>query len=139
MDLDHFKTVVDTYGHLNGSRAIREVARTINACLEDPAYAVAYAGDEFVVVLPGWDQTRALQKAVEIHASVKRATYHLDQGVEIQLQASLGVATFPLDADSQHTLIAAADHALFTIKATGKDKVGQVAHPFSNRAPASYR
>jgi diguanylate cyclase (GGDEF)-like protein/PAS domain S-box-containing protein len=139
IDLDHFKKVVDTYGHLNGSRAIREVARTINTCLEEPAYAVAYAGDEFVVVLPGWDQTQALQKAVEIHASVKRTTYHLNEGVEIQLQASLGVATFPQDADNQHALIAAADHALFTIKAAGKDKVGPVVHPFSNKAPSSWR
>ena len=63
MDLDHFKQVVDTYGHLNGSRAIREVGRTIGNCLKEPAYAVAYAGDEFVVVLPGMDQTQALQRS----------------------------------------------------------------------------
>ena len=48
LDLDRFKQIVDTHGHLNGSRAIREVARTIDSCLQEPAYAVAYAGDEFV-------------------------------------------------------------------------------------------
>ena len=53
IDLDHFKRVVDARGHLNGSRAIQEVAATIRDCLEPPAWAVAYAGDEFVVVLPG--------------------------------------------------------------------------------------
>jgi diguanylate cyclase (GGDEF)-like protein/PAS domain S-box-containing protein len=127
MDLDHFKRVVDTHGHLNGSRAIREVARTIAACVEDPAYAVAYAGDEFVVVLPGWDRTRALQKAAEIHATVKRTRYLLDQDVEIRLSASLGVATYPQDADNLHALIAAADHALFEVKAAGKDAVGRAA------------
>ena len=62
IDLDHFKTVVDTYGHLNGSRVIQKVAGTINHCLKEPAFAVAYAGDEFVVVLPGVDQSQALQK-----------------------------------------------------------------------------
>jgi diguanylate cyclase (GGDEF)-like protein len=128
IDLDQFKQVVDTYGHLNGSRAIREVARTIDACLEAPAYAVAYAGDEFVVVLPEWGQTRALEKAGEIQATVKRTPYILDQGIEIRLQASLGVATYPQDADNLHALIAAADQALFTVKATGKDGIGRVGH-----------
>ena len=62
LNLDHFKQVVDTYGHLNGSRAIREVGRTIDNCLKEPAYAVAYAGDEFVVVLPGMNAHQALNK-----------------------------------------------------------------------------
>ena len=53
IDLDDFKQLVDTYGHLNGSLAIQEVATTIRQCLKKPAYAVSYAGDEFVVVLPG--------------------------------------------------------------------------------------
>jgi diguanylate cyclase (GGDEF)-like protein len=125
MDLDHFKKVVDTYGHLNGSRAIQKVARTIDTCLQPPAYAVAYAGDEFVVVLPGLDQPRALQKASEIRSRVKRSVYELEQGIAIRLQASFGVATFPQDAEDLNGLIAAADHALFAIKETGKGAVGQ--------------
>jgi diguanylate cyclase (GGDEF)-like protein len=125
IDLDHFKQIVDTYGHQNGSRAIREVARTIDACLEDPAYAVAYAGDEFVVVLPKWDRPQALEKASEIRGRVKRTRYILDHEIEIRLQASMGVATFPQDAADLHELIAAADKALFSVKASGKDAVGQ--------------
>ncbi len=128
MDLDRFKQVVDTYGHLNGSRAIRDVARTIDACLEPPAFAVAYAGDEFVVVLPGWDQSRALEKAADIRSRIKRTRYRLDRGIDIQLQASFGVATFPQDADNLNDLIAAADHALFAIKEAGKDAVGRFQH-----------
>jgi diguanylate cyclase (GGDEF)-like protein len=95
MDLDHFKRVVDAHGHLNGSRAIQKVGGTIQACLEEPAYAVAYAGDEFVVVLPGLDQPQALQKAYEIRSRVKETVYVLDRGIEVRLQASCGVATFP--------------------------------------------
>lgn len=125
MDLDHFKKVVDTYGHLNGSRAIQNVARTIDTCLQKPAFAVAYAGDEFVVVLPGQDKSRAVQKASEIRLRVKRSVYELDQGIAIRLQASFGVATFPQDAEDLNGLIAAADHALFAIKETGKDAIGQ--------------
>lgn len=124
MDLDHFKLVVDTHGHLNGSRAIREVARTINACLEEPAYAVAYAGDEFVVVLPGYDQEQAFEKASEIRARMRDTVYVLDQGIEVCLQASFGLATFPENAEDLNALIAAADQALFAIKETGKNGIG---------------
>ena len=129
MDLDHFKTIVDTHGHLNGSRAIRQVAGTIGNCLQEPAFAVAYAGGEFVVVLPGMDQSQALQKASEIRASMKNTVYVLDQGIEVRLRASFGIATFPHHAEDLNSLIAAADHALFAIKEAGKDAVGQ----FQNR------
>ncbi|MGD8543473.1 MAG: GGDEF domain-containing protein, partial [Desulfobacteraceae bacterium] len=125
MDLDHFKRVVDTHGHLNGSRAIQKVAGTIASCLQEPAYAVAYAGDEFVVVLPGLDQTQALQKAHQIRSRVKDTVYILNCGVEVRLQASYGVATFPLHAGDSNGLIAAADQALFAVKEGGKNGVGQ--------------
>ncbi len=125
LDLDHFKKIVDTHGHLNGSRAIQKVARSIDACLEEPAYAVAYAGDEFVVVLPGMDQARALKKASEIRSRVKDTVYVLDRGIEVRLRASFGIATFPQHATDLNGLIAAADHALFAIKEAGKDAIGQ--------------
>jgi diguanylate cyclase (GGDEF)-like protein/PAS domain S-box-containing protein len=125
LDLDHFKKIVDTHGHINGSRAIRKVASTIETCLQDPAFAVAWAGDEFVVVLPGLDQPRALEKASEIRARVKDTVYVLDRDVEVRLQASFGIATFPQHATDLNGLIAAADHALFAIKEAGKDAVGQ--------------
>lgn len=125
MDLDHFKSVVDTYGHLNGSRAIHLVAGSIESCLQPPAYAVAYAGDEFVAVLPGMDENQSLEKASEIRSTVKQSIYVLDQGIEVRLQASYGTATFPQDASDLNGLIAAADHALFAVKKKGKDGIGQ--------------
>jgi diguanylate cyclase (GGDEF)-like protein/PAS domain S-box-containing protein len=124
LDLDHFKGVVDSHGHLNGSRAIQMVAATIDQCLEEPAFAVAYAGDEFVVVLPGLDQPQALQKAREIRSKVKSTVYVLEQGVEVRLRASFGVASFPQHATDLNSLIAAADDALFDAKKAGKDAIG---------------
>jgi diguanylate cyclase (GGDEF)-like protein/PAS domain S-box-containing protein len=120
MDLDRFKTVVDTYGHLNGSRTIKEVAEAIRQTLEDRAYAVAYAGDEFVVVLPGFDPERAIEQAAKIQAQIKNQVFLRDQGFEVSIQASFGVATFPLHADNMTDLLAAADHALFAAKGSGK-------------------
>lgn len=125
MDLDHFKRVVDTHGHQNGSRAIREVARTIDSCLQSPAYGVAYAGDEFVVVLPGYDRFRAFGKASEIQARMKDSVYRLEQNIEVRLEASFGIATFPENAGDLHGLISAADKALFAVKNNGKNGIGQ--------------
>src|SRR4029450_9099904 len=71
VDLDHFKRGVDAPGPLNGTRAIQEVAATIRDCLEPPAWAVAYAGDEFVVVLPDRGREAALSTGQDI--KTKRA------------------------------------------------------------------
>ena len=129
MDMDHFKKIVDTYGHLNGSRAIRKVARSIDSCLQQPAFAVAYAGDEFVVVLPELDTDGALHKAADIRSTIKETVYVLDDGIEVRLTASFGIATFPHHATDLNALIAAADHALFAVKQTGKDAIGQFQVP----------
>jgi diguanylate cyclase (GGDEF)-like protein len=78
-----------------------------------------------VVVLPGLDETQAMQKAHEIRSRVKDTAYVLDRGIEVRLQASYGVATFPKHAKDLNGLIAAADHALFAVKEGGKNGVGQ--------------
>ena len=124
MDLDNFKKVVDTYGHLNGSRAIREVARTIQETIEAPAYAVAYAGDEFVIVLPELNQFQAAEKASNLRSRINSAIYLQDYGLEVKLQASYGVAAFPDHATDLTGLLASADRALFAVKQKGKGAVG---------------
>ena len=123
MDLDRFKHVVDTVGHLNGSRAIREVAQAIQACIREPAFAVAYAGDEFVIVLPGWSKVHALATAHDIRAQVGARTFLTEVGHAVRLGASFGVAAYPDDAPSMETLLAVADQALFKAKATGRGTV----------------
>jgi diguanylate cyclase (GGDEF)-like protein/PAS domain S-box-containing protein len=123
MDLDYFKSVVDTYGHLNGSRAIKEVGSVIRATLEKPAYAVAYAGDEFVVVLPGFEPDKAMEQAYKIQAQIKNQVFLQDQGYEVFIRSSFGIATFPYHADNMTELLAKADHALFTAKGLGKDRI----------------
>jgi diguanylate cyclase (GGDEF)-like protein len=124
MDLDNFKKVVDTHGHLNGSHAIQEVAATIRSTLESPAFAVAYAGDEFVVVLPGLDQYQAGSKASQIQSQIKETVYLRSKGKEVKLQVSCGIATFPEHAIDTDSLLAAADQALFSIKKIGKGVIG---------------
>lgn len=125
MDVDNFKHVVDTHGHLNGSRALAEVAQTIKNCLAEPAYAVAYGGDEFVAVLPAFDHFQAMQKALEIRSAMLNTIYlptAVAQGVH--LKASFGVSTFPEDASDIEAMLATADKAMFEVKTKGKNAVG---------------
>jgi diguanylate cyclase (GGDEF)-like protein/PAS domain S-box-containing protein len=123
VDLDHFKRVVDSRGHLNGSRAIQEVAATIRSCLAAPAWAVAYAGDEFVVVLPGIPRAAAVEKAREIRARIRETAYLARTGQPVRLAASFGVATYPDDARDLESLLAIGDQGLFAAKRSGRDGI----------------
>ena len=123
VDLDRFKRVVDTRGHLNGSRVIQEVAATIRSCLALPAWAVAYAGDEFVVVLPGIPRAAAVEKAREIRARIRETAYLARTGQPVRLAASFGVATYPDDARDLESLLAMGDQALFAVKRSGRDGI----------------
>jgi diguanylate cyclase (GGDEF)-like protein/PAS domain S-box-containing protein len=120
IDLDHYKRVVDARGHLNGSRAIQEVAATIRDCLEPPAWAVAYAGDEFVVVLPERGREAALAKAEDIKTKMAETPYLAGTGRSVRLAASFGIATYPDDAQSLEGLLALGDQALFSVKRAGR-------------------
>jgi diguanylate cyclase (GGDEF)-like protein len=123
MDIDNFKQVVDTHGHLNASKALQEIADTIKTTLETPAYGVAYGGDEFVLVLPGLDKRRALDMAETIRKRLKETIYLQDAGLKVRISSSLGVSTFPEDADTLSGLLALADQAMFSVKERGKDSV----------------
>jgi diguanylate cyclase (GGDEF)-like protein len=93
-------------------------------CIVAPAFGVAYGGDEFVVVLPGFDHHQAMQKAQEIRSRMLSTRYlpALQDGVH--LQASFGVSTYPDDAADIKAMLAKADKAMFQIKTKGKNAVG---------------
>jgi diguanylate cyclase (GGDEF)-like protein len=124
MDMDNFKRVVDTYRYLNGSQALREVARTVRSAIKKPCFGVVYGGDEFVVVLPGFDKKRAKFKVESIRAKMKRITYLADRGLAVRLTASFGMASYPDDAGNSKSLLAGADKALFRANKMGKGLVG---------------
>lgn len=124
MDMDNFKRVVDTHGHLNGSQALREVARTIRSLIKKPCFGVAYGGDEFVVVLPGYNKTRARSKVEAIRSKMGRTLYLQESGLSVRLSASFGLASYPEDAQDVISLLGRADKALFRVKQTGKGSIG---------------
>jgi diguanylate cyclase (GGDEF)-like protein/PAS domain S-box-containing protein len=124
LDMDNFKHVVDTYGHLNGSQALKEVAETLKEGLIEPSFGVAYGGDEFVLVLPQTGKNAALEHVQKIRLLMKRTVYLTKKELEVHMSASFGVATYPDDAVDSQGLLALADEAMFRIKSCGKDAVG---------------
>lgn len=128
MDIDDFKQVVDTHGHLNASKALQEIAATLMAALPAPAYGVAYGGDEFVLVLPGFDKQQALHMAETIRQRIKETIYLQKAGLKVRIHSSLGVSTFPHDADTLSELLALADQAMFSVKERGKDSVCSISY-----------
>ncbi|MGB5423658.1 MAG: GGDEF domain-containing protein [Desulfobacterales bacterium] len=136
MDIDNFKQVVDTNGHLNASKTLREIAATIKSTLPEPAYGVAYGGDEFVVVLPGFDKQQALLLAETIRLRIRESTYLKSSNLQVHVSASLGIATFPDDADNLTDLLARADRAMFSVKEGGKDSICGISLEQSNQSAA---
>lgn len=136
LDIDDFKRVVDTHGHLHGTQVLQEVAALIRQCVTAPAFGVSYGGDEFVVVLPCTSKQQARDKAEELRELLCQTCFLANRGLQVHIQASFGVATYPEDATDRTGLLALADHAMFEIKRRGKNAVG-VSHPSTRRETRS--
>ncbi len=123
MDLDNFKAVVDTHGHLLGSKVLAEVARVINSVLGPDDSLVRYGGAEFIVLLPRCSQKEALALTRRLRQAINAAGYLRDEAINLKLTASYGVATLPEDARDRETLLMMADRAMFYSKGRGKDRI----------------
>ncbi len=123
MDIDDFKKVVDSCGHLNGSRTIAELADVVRSVLPDGCYGVSYGGDEFVIVLAGHDHIQGMQVAETIRRSIEQTQFLATRNLAIHITLSCGVATFPNDSQTLTGLLGCADQALFQSKAKGKNMV----------------
>jgi diguanylate cyclase (GGDEF)-like protein len=85
---------------------------------------VSYGGDEFVVILPGLGKRQALDKAEEMRRTLSQTRFLATLGLQVHIEASFGVATYPEDATDRTGLLALADQAMFDVKRRGKNAVG---------------
>jgi diguanylate cyclase (GGDEF)-like protein len=120
LDLDHFKGINDTHGHLVGSRMLREFGALIKKQIRCSDMAARYGGDEFAIILPHTGKEYAVAMAGNLLGVMRQTPFVSDDNKPIALTASFGVATFPDDADSRAGLIKAADSAMYEVKAGGR-------------------
>ena len=122
LDLDHFKGVNDSYGHPAGDEVLRALAARIREQVRPVDQVARYGGEEFAVIQPETGGAGALALAERLRAAIAAVPFALDAGRSIDLTASIGVACFPRDSETEHDLVAAADHALYGAKQSGRNR-----------------
>jgi diguanylate cyclase (GGDEF)-like protein len=122
MDIDHFKRYNDSYGHVAGDHVLMQVANILQEQAEVTQLVARYGGEEMVIIAPETTKDKAVELGERIRAKIAAYVFAVGQettGVTI----SIGVATFPKDADSSTELISHADQALYAAKNQGRNRV----------------
>ena len=118
VDLDHFKSVNDTHGHLIGSRLLAEIGGLLKRCLGPNNAAFRYGGDEFVALLPGMGKSAASGTTMALQEDLRAARFLEGAGLSLNVSGSFGLATYPEDGDTVPTILRAADTMMYEAKVT---------------------
>jgi diguanylate cyclase (GGDEF)-like protein len=124
LDIDYFKTVNDSHGHVAGDAVLVEFARRVGAVLDDDCIFGRLGGEEFAVIVPGADERTAFFMAERIRNAVASEAISTGEGLSIEISTSIGVATAKAGvATSLDRLLARADGALYGAKSPGRNRV----------------
>ena len=121
LDLDHFKSINDRYGHMAGDTVLREVARRIQLCTRPYDSVGRYGGEEFLVVAPGCDLENTKLLAERLRAAISNEPIN-DAVVSISVTVSVGVST-ALEGKESNQVLRATDEALYAAKIQGRNRV----------------
>ena len=125
LDLDHFKSINDRYGHDAGDEVLREAARHVCLQLRPADFVARYGGEEFIAILPDTAAAAALVVAERIRAAIEGLV--VDSHSDLHITVSIGVAGMPDDGRGALELLKAVDHALYQAKAAGRNRVQRYA------------
>jgi diguanylate cyclase (GGDEF)-like protein len=120
LDLDHFKSVNDRFGHQVGDQVLANVGAALRAALRQSDFAGRNGGEEFAVMLPDTDTTGAMLTAEKIRAAIADIDI---AGVDATVTVSIGLATYPVHATTPDRLERLADSALFVAKRAGRNRI----------------
>ena len=121
-DLDHFKNINDTLGHLAGDSALKAIANLILSEKRAEDIAARFGGEEIVLILPGTQKFSAMIIAERIRHKIEYMNLYFEEQM-IQVTVSGGIATYPLDTDIEGELVDCADRALFRAKHRGRNQI----------------
>src|SRR3989338_765859 len=123
-DVDDFKAYNDQFGHQAGDKALEFISRSAKTVMRRMDYVARYGGEEFAAVLPGTTKSEALKLAERLREVIEKETSNSWQTImPKKVTVSVGVATFPDDAEDKEKLIFCADGALYEAKRSGKNRV----------------
>jgi len=123
MDLDYFKLVNDTHGHLVGSRLLREVGQLLKFHLRTVDWGLRYGGDEFILILPRGGKEEGLLVCRRLRQTLNDAVFFEHENLNIKITASWGIATYPDDAQDKEALIKLADQSMYLVKREGRNGI----------------
>ena len=132
IDLDGFKGVNDTHGHLFGSRALVEAAAVIRSSARETDVVSRFGGDEFAIILPDTGGEGAFAVGARVRDKIAAHRFLAGDGLDIHLTVSVGVATLPDVAASSEELVQAADKAMYQVKESGKNGIQAAIAPADN-------
>ncbi len=121
MDIDGFKQVNDTYGHLVGDMVLKEIATTIQKTIRHVDIPARYGGEEFAIILPETQATNALIIAERLRQKISEIKVKVDETTFVSPTVSIGVAEYPNAADNIKDIIDMADKAMYLSKENGKN------------------
>jgi diguanylate cyclase (GGDEF)-like protein len=121
-DIDHFKRINDTYGHLAGDSVLRRLADTLRQTVRECDHIGRYGGEEFLIIVPNSDATGAVEMAQRIRDQISRVRFYND-GEEITMTISVGVAHCAEGEESAEAVLSRADTALYQAKNNGRNQV----------------
>jgi diguanylate cyclase (GGDEF)-like protein len=134
LDLDNLKSVNDAYGHDYGDKYIRLTADTLRVFSSDRTIVARLAGDEFIVLLHGYNGKNQIREICEnIKNAMKNASLNLPDGNEVSIQISAGLAWYPDDSRNCDELIRFADFAMYMVKRTNKGQFKEFDYGFYNK------
>lgn len=123
LDIDYFKKVNDTHGHLVGSRILAELGRIIKQNIRITDYAARFGGDEYVILLTNLTKEDTLRKVSQLRDVVRGERFQADDGTEIRITASFGISVYPDHATSKTGLMSLADKAMYAVKESTRDGI----------------
>lgn len=123
LDIDHFKHVNDTWGHLAGDAILKGLGELLNRQARAMDRVCRYGGEEITVILPESDLNAATEVAERLRAAIETQLFDVGGGEFIRITGSIGVASWPAQADNEEKLIAAADVAMYAAKQNGRNQV----------------
>jgi diguanylate cyclase (GGDEF)-like protein len=127
LDLDHFKSINDTYGHFAGDAVLKETANRLRGNMRPYDRVGRYGGEEFLVVLPNCDLEQAAQQAERMREKLGQQPMYVD-GTELQVTASFGVTISDGSEGSPDSCIRVADEALYQAKNAGRNRIAALLH-----------